>query len=144
MWTENGLHVRKEDVRLIPKELDPRGVGLSPKLLCEKGPIMFFHFDSYDNLKPFGICINSCMLLRALTPKLLEVIICLDISLIQLTKCSQCKSVPLSHFILSLLFISRNIYDVDLEKKHGKCQKHSKNNQKCYQESECHSASSGS
>nr|XP_046264635.1 uncharacterized protein LOC124069481 [Scatophagus argus] len=64
---ENGLHVRKEDIRLILKELDPRGVELrrSRRLYCQSyfatGPNYIWHLDSYDKLKPFGICINGCI-----------------------------------------------------------------------------------
>ncbi|XP_029975096.1 uncharacterized protein LOC115408457 [Salarias fasciatus] len=64
---ENGLRVRKEDVRLILKELDPRGVELraSRRLLRRsyfaRGPNFIWHLDSYDKLKPFGICINGCI-----------------------------------------------------------------------------------
>ena len=63
--TENGLHVRKEDVCLILKELDPRGVELRAarrlhrRTYFSKGPNYIWHLDSYDKLKPFGICING-------------------------------------------------------------------------------------
>ncbi|XP_066497496.1 uncharacterized protein [Hoplias malabaricus] len=63
----NGLRVRKEDVRLILKELDPRGVALRrAKRLCRrnyfsKGPNFIWHLDSYDKLKHYGICINGCI-----------------------------------------------------------------------------------
>ena len=64
---ENGLLVRKEDVRLILKELDPRGVELRAsrrlhrRSYFAKGPNYIWHLDSYDKLKPFGICINGCI-----------------------------------------------------------------------------------
>ncbi|KAK0145716.1 hypothetical protein N1851_015376 [Merluccius polli] len=64
---ENGLHVKKEEIRLILKELDPRGVEirglrrLHRRRYFAKGPNYIWHFDSYDKLKPFGICINGCI-----------------------------------------------------------------------------------
>ncbi|XP_062865268.1 uncharacterized protein LOC134327123 [Trichomycterus rosablanca] len=64
---ENGLHVKKEDVRLILKALDPRGVQLRKaqrlhrRNYFARGPNYIRHFDSYDKLKPFGICINGCI-----------------------------------------------------------------------------------
>ena len=64
---ENGLHIKKEEVRLILKELDPRGVELRGRRRLHrrnyfaKGPNYIWHFDSYDKLKPFGICINCCI-----------------------------------------------------------------------------------
>ncbi|XP_061745248.1 uncharacterized protein LOC133544166 [Nerophis ophidion] len=64
---EGGLHVKKGEVRLILKELDPRGVELRARRRLHrrnyfaKGPNYFWHFDSYDKLKPFGICINGCI-----------------------------------------------------------------------------------
>lgn len=62
---EPGLHVKKEEVRLILKELDPRGVELRRRRRLHrrsyfvKGPNYIWYFDSYDKLKPFGICING-------------------------------------------------------------------------------------
>lgn len=64
---ENGLHVKKEDVRLILNELDPRGVELRKarrlhrRNYFSKGPNYIWHFDGYDKLKPFGICINGAI-----------------------------------------------------------------------------------
>ncbi|XP_061739265.1 uncharacterized protein LOC133556012 [Nerophis ophidion] len=64
---EDGLHVKKEEVRLILKELDPRGVELRARRRLHrrnyfaKGPNYIWHFDSYDKLKPFGVCINGCI-----------------------------------------------------------------------------------
>ena len=64
---ENGLRVRKEDVRLILKELDPRGVlmrqarRLRRRNYFSQGPNFIWHMDSYDKLKPFGICVNGCI-----------------------------------------------------------------------------------
>ncbi|XP_035989950.1 uncharacterized protein LOC118561813 [Fundulus heteroclitus] len=64
---ENGLKVKKEEVRIILKELDPRGVELRRtrrlhrRSYFAKGPNYIWHLDSYDKLKPFGICINGCI-----------------------------------------------------------------------------------
>ena len=64
---ENGLHVRKEDIRLILKELDPRGVELRRSRRLHRrsyfatGPNYIWHLDAYDKLKPFGICISGCI-----------------------------------------------------------------------------------
>lgn len=62
---EHGLHVRKEDVRLILSTLDPAGTEgrrarrLNRRAYSAKGPNYVWHVDSYDKLKPFGICING-------------------------------------------------------------------------------------
>ncbi|XP_055063376.1 uncharacterized protein [Misgurnus anguillicaudatus] len=64
---ESGINIRKEDVRLILRELDPRGVDLRVRRRLRrrnyfaKGPNYIWHLDSYDKLKPFGICINGCI-----------------------------------------------------------------------------------
>ncbi|XP_062317543.1 uncharacterized protein LOC134021084 [Osmerus eperlanus] len=64
---ENGLHVRKEDIRLILKELDPRGVELRRSRRLHRrsyfatGPNYIWHLDAYDKLKPFAICISGCI-----------------------------------------------------------------------------------
>ena len=64
---ENGLTVRKEDVRLILKELDPEGVKLrasrrlTRRSYFAKGPNFIWHFDGYDKLKHYGICISGCI-----------------------------------------------------------------------------------
>ncbi|XP_072223124.1 uncharacterized protein [Leuresthes tenuis] len=62
---ESGLRVRKEDMRLALKELDPRGVALRKggrlrrRRYFSKGPNFIWHMDSYDKLKPCGFCING-------------------------------------------------------------------------------------
>ncbi|XP_054641995.1 uncharacterized protein LOC129187166 [Dunckerocampus dactyliophorus] len=62
---ESGLRVRKEDVRMALKELDPRGVAfrqarrLRRRRYFSKGPNFIWHLDSYDKLKPYGFCING-------------------------------------------------------------------------------------
>lgn len=64
---EHGLWVRKEDVRLILSELDPVSSGmrqsrrLSRRRYFSPGPNFIWHVDSYDKLKPYGICINGCI-----------------------------------------------------------------------------------
>ncbi|XP_038133904.1 uncharacterized protein LOC119778637 [Cyprinodon tularosa] len=62
---EHGLLVKKEDVRLVLKELDPRGVSLRQarrlrrRSYFSRGPNFIWHMDSYDKLKPYGFCING-------------------------------------------------------------------------------------
>ncbi|KAK2853351.1 hypothetical protein Q5P01_006012 [Channa striata] len=61
------LRVRKDDVSLVLKELDPRGVSLRQarrlrrRNYFSKGPNFIWHLDSYDKLKPYGICVNGCI-----------------------------------------------------------------------------------
>ena len=62
---EHGLRVKKEDVRLVLKELDPRGLSLRQarrlrrRSYFSRGPNFIWHMDSYDNLKTYGFCING-------------------------------------------------------------------------------------
>ncbi|KAF7649092.1 hypothetical protein LDENG_00147410 [Lucifuga dentata] len=56
MCKEHGLSVRKEDMRLILSMLDPEGT--ERRRARRRDPIVW-HVDSYDKLKPFGICING-------------------------------------------------------------------------------------
>ncbi|CAL9699776.1 unnamed protein product [Knipowitschia caucasica] len=64
---EHGLHIRKEDVRLILSTIDPEGTEtrrsrrLHRRAYFAKGPNFVWHVDSYDKLKPFGICINGAI-----------------------------------------------------------------------------------
>ncbi len=64
---DRGLRVRKEDVRMVLKELDPAGVSmrrarrLRRRNYFAKGPNFIWHLDSYDKLKPYGVCINGCI-----------------------------------------------------------------------------------
>ncbi|KAL6465061.1 hypothetical protein MHYP_G00273790 [Metynnis hypsauchen] len=52
-------------MRLVLKEMDPRGVALRQarrlrrRSYFSKGPNFIWHLDSYDKLKPYGICINA-------------------------------------------------------------------------------------
>lgn len=64
---EEGLSVRKEDVRIMLRELDPVGVEirlsrrLERRLYNVPGPNYIWHIDGYDKLKPFGLCISGCI-----------------------------------------------------------------------------------
>ncbi|CAK6976222.1 uncharacterized protein LOC119798927 [Scomber scombrus] len=63
----NGLHVRKDVVRIILSELDPEGTQclhrrlLQRRLYFSRGPNFIWHIDSYDKLSPYGIGINGCI-----------------------------------------------------------------------------------
>lgn len=64
---QQGLVVAKEKVRSLMSILDPNGVDirsrrrLSRRQYNSKGPNYLWHVDSYDKLKPYGICINGCI-----------------------------------------------------------------------------------
>lgn len=64
---KNGIHAKKEDVRLILAALDPdasairRSRRLNRRQYFAQGPNYIWHVDSYDKLKPYGICINGCI-----------------------------------------------------------------------------------
>ena len=62
---ENGMSIRKEDVRMDPEGTElRRRRRLSPRaysMLAAKGPNCICHVDSYDKLKPVGICINGAI-----------------------------------------------------------------------------------
>ncbi|KAK7886502.1 hypothetical protein WMY93_026123 [Mugilogobius chulae] len=69
-WTkckQNGISIRKEDVRLILALLDPVGSQIRQSRRLRRrqyfaaGPNFIWHIDSYDKLKPYGICINGCI-----------------------------------------------------------------------------------
>ena len=63
----NGLKVSRDRVRLLLQILDPVGVDqrrrhrLQRRLYQGVGPNFTWHIDSYDKLKPYGICINGCI-----------------------------------------------------------------------------------
>ncbi|XP_071944693.1 uncharacterized protein [Antedon mediterranea] len=65
--TQNGLNIDKETVRIILNLLDPEGVEarrrrrLHRRIYHVPGPNYIWHIDSYDKLKPYGICINGCI-----------------------------------------------------------------------------------
>ena len=62
-----GLVVSRDTVRHLLGLLDPRGVELRRKgrivrrRYLSKGANFVWHLDSYDKLKPYGICINGCI-----------------------------------------------------------------------------------
>lgn len=64
---EHGLRVRKEDVRIILSAVDPESAQsrrrrrLRRRQYFSRGPNFIWHIDSYDKLKPYGICINGCI-----------------------------------------------------------------------------------
>ena len=64
---QHGIHIRKEDVRILLSLLDPIGSRLrrtrrlSRRQYFAQGPNFVWHIDSYDKLKPYGICINGCI-----------------------------------------------------------------------------------
>jgi regulator of replication initiation timing len=62
-----GLKVRKEDVRLILACLDPEGSAFRKSRRLHRreyfalGPNFIWHYDGYDKLKPFGLCVSGCV-----------------------------------------------------------------------------------
>lgn len=64
---EQGIRVRKEDVRILLSLLDPvnsqarQRRRLRRRQYFSQGPNFIWHVDSYDKLKPYGICINGCI-----------------------------------------------------------------------------------
>ncbi|KAF6721335.1 hypothetical protein FQA47_004064 [Oryzias melastigma] len=64
---QRGIRVRKEDVRILLSLLDPVGCHVRQRRRLRrrhyfaKGPNYVWHIDSYDKLKPYGICINGCI-----------------------------------------------------------------------------------
>ena len=62
-----GLIVRKHDVRLLLKELDPEGVMLRKRRRLHRrkyqnpGPSFTWHIDGYDKLKYYGFSIHGCI-----------------------------------------------------------------------------------
>ena len=62
-----GLSVSQNDVRLLLQIIDPDGVSLHSRRRLKRrkyysrGPNFTWHFDSYDKLKPYGICINGAI-----------------------------------------------------------------------------------
>lgn len=63
----HGLRTSRDKVRLLLKILDPEGVDqrrrrrLQRRMYRGVGPNFTWHLDSYDKLKPYGICINGCI-----------------------------------------------------------------------------------
>lgn len=64
---QSGMVVTQNKVRLALQIVDPEGVALRRKKRLKrrqysnKGPSYLWHFDSYDKLKRYGICINGCI-----------------------------------------------------------------------------------
>lgn len=62
-----GLVVTQSTVRALLKILDPQGVQLRSRrrlrrrLYNNPGPNFLWHVDSYNKLKPYGICINGAL-----------------------------------------------------------------------------------
>ncbi len=61
------LNIPRDTVHILMQIIDPEGVKLR---LCRrlkrrqyyaKGPNFLWHLDSYDKLKPYGLCINGCI-----------------------------------------------------------------------------------
>lgn len=70
MWTKCRVHgyiITKTKVRHLLKILDPVGVerrrrhSLHRREYWGKGPNYLWHMDSYDKLKPYGLCINGAI-----------------------------------------------------------------------------------
>ena len=64
---QNGFNVSQNDVRLLLQLIDPEGVALRLRRRLKRrryhsrGPNFVWHLDSYDRLKPYGICINGAI-----------------------------------------------------------------------------------
>lgn len=64
---QNNLVVTQSIVRELLSYLDPSGVEIRKRKRLRrrqyhnKGPNYLWHVDSYDKLKPYGICINGCI-----------------------------------------------------------------------------------
>lgn len=64
---QNNLIVTQSVVRELLTYLDPQGVEIRKRRRLRrrqyhnKGPNYLWHVDSYDKLKPYGICINGCI-----------------------------------------------------------------------------------
>lgn len=64
---QQGIRIRKEDVRIVLSLLDPvnsqarHSRRLRRRQYFAQGPNFVWHIDSYDKIKPYGICINGCI-----------------------------------------------------------------------------------
>ena len=62
-----GVHIQRNIVSAIISVLDPHGVDIRQIRILHRrqyrgtGPKYVWHCDSYDKLKPYRICINSCI-----------------------------------------------------------------------------------
>lgn len=67
MCIENGFCVTQETVRLLLGIIDSDGVAsrtrrrLVRRTYISLGPNFIWHLDSYDKLKPYGVCINGAI-----------------------------------------------------------------------------------
>lgn len=63
----SGMTVSRDIVYRLMQILDPNGIEIRKKGRLKrrqyfaKGPNYLWHVDSYDKLKPFGLCINGCI-----------------------------------------------------------------------------------
>ena len=63
----SGILLRRKDVRLALRELDPENVGkrqrrrLKRRKYRNAGPNYVWHIDGHDKLKPYGISIHGCI-----------------------------------------------------------------------------------
>ena len=59
------INVAQSTVSLLQHITDPTGVIYRKRITLRKGiystprPDLIYHFDSYDQVKPFGICSND-------------------------------------------------------------------------------------
>ena len=64
---QSGMTVSRSIVDRLMHILDPKGIELRKKGRLKrrqyfaKGPNYLWHVDSYDKLKPYGLCINGCI-----------------------------------------------------------------------------------
>ncbi|KAJ8018956.1 hypothetical protein HOLleu_42757 [Holothuria leucospilota] len=63
----NGFNTSKETVLELLRILDPEGVQIRRRRRLRRrrynghGPNFILHLDSYDKLRPYGVCINGCI-----------------------------------------------------------------------------------
>ena len=63
----SGLRISRDNVRHLLSILDPESVNTRRRRRLQRrqyrgvGPNFTWHLDSYDKLKPYGICINGCI-----------------------------------------------------------------------------------
>lgn len=64
---QSGYTVSREIIRQLQHIVDEAGVEnrrrrrLKRRVYIAKGPNFIWHLDSYDKLKPYGLCINGCI-----------------------------------------------------------------------------------
>ena len=64
---QEGLVVTQDTVRMLLHVLDPAGIALRRRHRLQRreylncGPNFLWHMDSYDKLKPYGLCINGAI-----------------------------------------------------------------------------------